>query len=89
VDAQNGPDLASLVVRKSDGLPGEGYFTSLRSAGEYDGPSTGMRAEAVVRRRQEAVFAYYAASGTSVESMDRQVTADDGGPQACAGREPL
>ncbi len=25
------PDLACLVVRKSDGLPGEGYFTSLRA----------------------------------------------------------
>ena len=46
------PDLACLVVRKSDGLPGEGYFTSLRAEQSYAGPSTGPAAEAFVRARQ-------------------------------------
>ena len=48
------PDLACLVVRKSDGLPGEGYFTSLRAEQSYAGPSTGPAAEAFVRARQRA-----------------------------------
>lgn len=46
------PDLACLVVRKSDALPGEGYFASVRSAGHYAGPGTGPPAEAFVRKRQ-------------------------------------
>lgn len=48
------PDLACLVVRKSDGLPGDGYFGSVRGAGEYAGPSIGPPAEAFVRARQRA-----------------------------------
>ncbi|MCB1968798.1 MAG: hypothetical protein KDG54_00155 [Geminicoccaceae bacterium] len=56
-DANGGPDLACLVVRKSDRLPGEGYFHALREEGSYEGPSTGPDAEAEIRRRQEAVFA--------------------------------
>lgn len=57
VEARGGPDLAVLVVRKSDGLPGEGYFTSLRADGIYDGPSTGPPAQALVAARQAAVYA--------------------------------
>ncbi|MEZ5823446.1 MAG: hypothetical protein R3C97_01490 [Geminicoccaceae bacterium] len=56
VEDNGGPDLACLVVRKSDGLPGEGYFQSLRDEGSYDGPSTGPQAEAEVRSRQEKAF---------------------------------
>jgi hypothetical protein len=51
--AEGWPDLACLVVRKSDHLPGEGYFASLRSAGLYQGPSVGPAAEAFVRSRQQ------------------------------------
>lgn len=46
------PDLACLVVRKSDGLPGEGYFTSVRDAAEYAGPSVGPPAVSFIRARQ-------------------------------------
>ena len=46
------PDLACLVVRKSDGLPGEGYFTSVRDAGDYAGPSVGPPAVSFIRARQ-------------------------------------
>ena len=56
--AEGWPDLACLVVRKSDGLPGEGYFTSLRAAGHYAGPSVGAVAEAFVRGRQAAAHAW-------------------------------
>lgn len=52
------PDLASLVVHKSDGMPGEGYFASLRAEGAYAGPSQGPAAAAFVRRRQEEAFAW-------------------------------
>jgi hypothetical protein len=50
------PDLACLVVRKSDGLPGEGYFDALRREKTYAGPSVGPAAEAFVRARQERAF---------------------------------
>lgn len=52
------PDLACLVVRKSDGQPGEGYFASLREEGAYTGPSVGPAAEAFVRARQQRAFAW-------------------------------
>jgi hypothetical protein len=52
------PDLACLVVRKSDGLPGEGYFASLRAEGRYAGPGVGPAAEAFVRARQRAAHAW-------------------------------
>jgi hypothetical protein len=65
VEARGGPDLAVLVVRKSDGLPGSGYFTSLRSEQIYTGPETGPEALAFVRNRQAAVFAYYANEGSN------------------------
>jgi hypothetical protein len=39
-------------VRRSDGLPGEGYFASLRAEGAYDGPVEGPAASAFVRERQ-------------------------------------
>ena len=51
-EGQGWPDLACLVVRRSDGLPGEGYFASLRAEGAYDGPVEGPAAEAVIRERQ-------------------------------------
>lgn len=50
------PDLACLVVRRSDGLPGEGYFESLRREGAYAGPSTGPVAEEFLRARQAQVY---------------------------------
>ncbi len=65
VEARGGPDLAVLVVRKSDGLPGEGYFTALRREGGYRGPSTGPLAARTIARRQAAVFAYYADQETA------------------------
>ena len=59
VEARGGPDLACLVVRHDHGLPGEGYFAGLRAEEGYDGPSNGPVAEAVLRRRQAAAFAYF------------------------------
>lgn len=58
IEAEGGPDLACLVVRSSDGLPGAGYFKSLREAGAYAGPDTGPAAERYVRRAQRRAQAY-------------------------------
>lgn len=60
------PDLACLVVRKSDSLPGEGYFDSLRREGAYTGPSTGPGAEAFLRARQERAFAWAERAGAAL-----------------------
>lgn len=59
--AEAWPDLACLVVRKSDGLPGEGYFDSLRREGAYAGPSVGPAAQTFLRARQERAFTWAAA----------------------------
>ncbi|MGH6895471.1 MAG: ribose-phosphate pyrophosphokinase [Geminicoccaceae bacterium] len=58
--ARGEPELAVLVVRKSDRLPGEGFFHSLWRDGAYDGPATGPAAEAFIRREAEGVFAHWA-----------------------------
>ena len=52
IEAAGGPDFACLVVRASDGLPGAGYFRSLRDAGRYNGPDTGPEADAFVAQQQ-------------------------------------
>jgi hypothetical protein len=65
------PDLACLVVRKSDGLPGGGYFAALREDEGHPGPPDGPAARALVRSRQEAAFAWAAATsvpGTAARS---------------------
>jgi len=61
-EAAGAPDLACLVVRKSDGLPGEGWFASERRAGAYTGASIGAEAVRWLRFRQEQAFAYFADS---------------------------
>lgn len=60
LSAQGAPELACLVVRKSDGMPGEGYFASCRREGAYDGPDEGPEAAAFLRRRQATAFAWAA-----------------------------
>ena len=54
------PELAVLVVRESDGLPGQGWWVGDQPARHgYQGAWTGAEAAALVRRLQEAVFAYW------------------------------
>ena len=52
------PGLAVLVVRESDGLPGQGWWVDAVARG-YDGLFEGARAEAHVRALQQAVFDYW------------------------------
>jgi len=53
------PELAVLVVRKTDRLPGEGYFHSAWQDGLYDGPATGPRARVYIDELTETVFDYF------------------------------
>jgi hypothetical protein len=66
------PDLACLVVRRSDGLPGEGYFDSLRRGNGYAGPSVGPAAEAFLRSRQERAYAWAAARESAAQGVEAQ-----------------
>ena len=55
------PDLAVLVVRESDRLPGQGWWvggTALLLG--YDGPWEGAAAARFIREQQQAVFDYWA-----------------------------
>ncbi len=71
--ARGEPELAVLVVRKADRLPGEGFFHGYWRDGVYDGPSTGGAAAAFIRAETERVFAYFAratGSGPGTEVVD-------------------
>ena len=60
--ADGEPDLAVLVVRESDGLPGQGWWvggTPLLLG--YVGPWDGAGAAQFIREQQDAVFAFWAA----------------------------
>ncbi|APW73351.1 MULTISPECIES: ribose-phosphate pyrophosphokinase [Sphingopyxis] len=55
------PDLAVLVVRESDGLPGQGWWvggTALLLG--YDGPWEGAAAARFIKEQQQDVFDYWA-----------------------------
>lgn len=53
------PELAALVVRESDGLPGQGWWTVSAAQRKYTGPWTGPDAAAFVRSIQDAAFRYW------------------------------
>jgi hypothetical protein len=55
-EARGEPDLACLVVRERDGLPGEGYFVAEAATGA---PLQGSR-RARVERAQAEAFAFWA-----------------------------
>lgn len=70
--AEGWPDLACLVVRRSDGLPGEGYFDSLRRGNGYAGPSVGPAAEAFLRSRQERAYVWASARESAAQRSEAQ-----------------
>ncbi|MDH7641120.1 ribose-phosphate pyrophosphokinase [Sphingomonas oryzagri] len=54
------PELAVLVVRESDGLPGQGWWAGAQAfIRGYDGPWEGPKAMAFVRSVQEQAFSYW------------------------------
>lgn len=58
------PELAVLVVRESDGLPGQGWWGGARAfVLGYDGPWTGPLAMKLVREQQQIAFDYWQGRG--------------------------
>jgi len=54
------PELAVLVVRESDRLPGQGWWGGMkRFVLDYDGPWTGPQAARLVRDQQQIAFDYW------------------------------
>jgi len=65
-EARGEPELAVLVVRQSDGIPGQGWWVAggARSRG-YGGPWEGPEAARFIREVQAETFAYWKSrSGT-------------------------
>lgn len=60
--AQGRPELASLVVRQSDGLPGQGWWLS-KGHEEWTGLFVGPEAAAFVKRHQQRCFDHWATAG--------------------------
>ena len=54
--AASQPELAVLVVREGDGLPGQGWWTGRR---DYTGEWTGPEATAFIRKIQRRTFRYW------------------------------
>jgi len=55
------PELAVLVVRQSDGLPGQGWWVGGKTVFHgYDGLWTGPAAAKLVRKLQREAFEYWA-----------------------------
>jgi hypothetical protein len=59
--AEGEPDLAVLVVRESDRLPGQGWWVSGTALLlGYDGPWEGAAAAAFIREQQQLAFDHWA-----------------------------
>ena len=70
--ARGEPELAVLVVRKADRLPGEGFFHGYWRDGVYDGPSTGTPAQAFIRAETERVFEFFAGRAAGEHGRPRR-----------------
>ena len=57
--ARGEPRLAVLVVRQSDGLPGQGWWVDGAKQYEYDGPWEGPQATRLIRKLQGEAFDYW------------------------------
>jgi len=53
------PELAVLVVRESDRLPGQGWWVGAAQSRDHRGAWTGPEAEAFVRGIQQRTFEYW------------------------------
>ena len=57
------PELAVLVVRQSDGLPGQGWWVEGAKAHGYTGLWEGPAAGKLIRKLQRQAFDYWSARG--------------------------
>ena len=61
--ARGEPELAVLVVRQSDGLPGQGWWVAGGASGhDYNGPWEGPEARRLVERLHAQAFDYWRSS---------------------------
>ena len=58
--ARGEPELAVLVVRHSDGLPGQGWWIEGARGHGYRGPWEGPEAARFIRKLQQKAFDYWA-----------------------------
>jgi len=58
------PELAVLVVRQSDGLPGQGWWIGAAREHDYSGPWEGPEARALVSGLQQEAFHFWCENGT-------------------------
>jgi hypothetical protein len=58
-EAGGEPELAVLVVRQSDGLPGQGWWTGSWEKHRFTGEWTGPRARVLIQRLQAEAFRYW------------------------------
>jgi len=58
------PELAVLVVRQSDGLPGQGWWIAAAHQHGYAGPWEGPEAKGFVSALQQQVFGFWLHNGT-------------------------
>jgi hypothetical protein len=54
------PELAVLVVRQSDGLPGQGWWIGGARKHGFTGPWEGPKAAKLIRKIQRAAFEFWA-----------------------------
>ena len=57
--ARGEPELAVLVVRQSDGLPGQGWWIEGARQHGYAGPWEGSRASRFIKKLQQRTFDYW------------------------------
>ena len=62
-DARGEPELAVLVVRQSDNLPGQGWWVEGARAHGHAGAWEGPKAQALIRKLHEAAFDYWRGKG--------------------------
>lgn len=62
--ARGEPELAVLVVRQSDGLPGQGWWTGAARHHDHSGPWEGPEARRLVQRLQQASIDFWSENGT-------------------------
>ena len=56
------PELAVLVVRQSDGLPGQGWWVGGAKKHDYTGEWEGPKAAKLIRRIQKQAFEFWQSS---------------------------
>jgi len=62
-EARGEPELAVLVVRQSDGMPGQGWWVDCARRYGYVGLWEGPKAARLVRKLQREAFDYWGRSG--------------------------